>query len=702
MNNIAFSNLKNLLIAYTWESANNYLTVRGKAYKVTAINSKSNSFNYVKLDVNRSYILTAVKIISYASLIFPAVAFMASLACRKMLQDNRDMPKNIQLNTKHHEKEDYLNGVMENKRTMPSVYTARKVEKYENCLKRTAVSLICYFNASYVGKTLTSAYKATYNLIAAQYPQSEEHLFFWETINLLEDEVIILDLTSPKDEMNIINHKYYPENTSNNKDYNNGRIVVSLFKECKQRNWTTYQYEVQKKCLPAEKKLVSRIHYPHWPDHGITSNKELYHLTKHLQKELESKPNLTLITHCFVGHGRTMTLKAALILQELVKNKKATKENIEDVIVEVITVLREDRSEFAFDEIQLNFLINYGKFLTNELEIKKVEIELEMDNKLPDFDSDQLNELNDYITQQLSSIQKIITTEEYNNLFGYFKKYALNLLERKVINELINISVINSNNLNEQIKGIILSFRESEEEVSETYFISHQKYASDLLIEQEETAISQLREIEKKVDLTNQNLDQICLDIVANIRKEIKENNELLIKLKEEALSLIEKKQDNISSQTNDLVQNLIKILNLSLKDSSQKSLKKMRGFLNQVAVELGKGYIQDLLDQDLSLEELEEIVKKTKEEVTVDGEADPQSTEVAGDEEIAPQPVEEGEEEGEEEFKLSPTEAKMIEATFNQTAPFLIPNPKKENNLETKEKNLTKKLKELLNELNP
>jgi len=88
-------------------------------------------------------------------------------------------------------------------------------------------------------------------------------------------------------------------------------------------------------------RTITWVHYQSWPDHGVPTNYE--DLTRLLAEIDKCAPTSPILVHCSAGVGRTGTVIALSILQDLVRKTRDLREAPAISIFSVVRRMREQR-----------------------------------------------------------------------------------------------------------------------------------------------------------------------------------------------------------------------------------------------------------------------------------------------------------------------------------------------------------------------
>jgi len=240
------------------------------------------------------------------------------------------------------------------------------------CPIATAISVAgCPLHANRVGVEKTSR-----SLVASQAPLPSHFSLFWQALYEL-NAPIVLDLTSAREHRDNPTYTYYPTKTEEPCIWSNllpkagvfGSVLVTLTKV--DEKLMSYTYAV----VPLDAaghpvggpKEVTRYHFQAWEDAKGLKPSILDGILSQVEA-LPDSPARSLWVHCSAGVGRTGTLLTALILKELISQKKVTLENLETHLIKLIISLRTERGpHFVSNQEQLETLINYAQWLIESL-----------------------------------------------------------------------------------------------------------------------------------------------------------------------------------------------------------------------------------------------------------------------------------------------------------------------------------------------
>lgn len=213
-----------------------------------------------------------------------------------------------------------------------------------------------YLHANKVGKNLSDR---TY--IAAQAPVKESLPIFWKAV--FDYSHTIIDLREPS-KLEV----YYPQDLEHSVQYGDMKIHL-LSKEELNINCHVFSYKIENTADSSQKaKIVKRVNYFGWNDHGIIDKEELGYLVDLLTQASKQELNQPIV-HCRAGVGRTGTLIAATILKEWIAEKKiVTPSNLKTHVTQLVIAIRKQRGDQCVTEDkQFYLLFNYGKALLENL-----------------------------------------------------------------------------------------------------------------------------------------------------------------------------------------------------------------------------------------------------------------------------------------------------------------------------------------------
>lgn len=220
------------------------------------------------------------------------------------------------------------------------------------CPKHTAISI----EGNYLHANSITIPRCSRSFVASQAPLPEDCGLFWEAV--FERNAAIIDLTTPEDRK----HKgkeqvtsYCPEFLDETKTY--GHLSVTI----ENRNDSACCYQVRH-LKTGEKKRIVRSHSSSWKDFAAVSLIDLKGMVQSIDILVPSGGVAWI--HCRAGVGRTGTLITAYYLREKFWRGELSSENLEEVLIECIIELRQQRGKFFVQQpVQLELLREYGCLL---------------------------------------------------------------------------------------------------------------------------------------------------------------------------------------------------------------------------------------------------------------------------------------------------------------------------------------------------
>ncbi|MDP1607823.1 MAG: tyrosine-protein phosphatase [Chlamydiales bacterium] len=220
------------------------------------------------------------------------------------------------------------------------------------CPKHTAISV----DGNYLHANSITIPGCSRLFVASQAPLPEDCGLFWQAV--FERNADIIDLTTPEDRK----HKgkeqvtsYYPQFSDQAKTY--GPLSVTI----ENRNDSACCYQVRHLETGEEKRIV-RSHSYRWKDFGAVAPLDLKAFVETI--DIVVPKGRVAWIHCRAGVGRTGTLIAAYCLREKFWRGELSLENLEEVLIECIVELRQQRGKFFVQQpVQLELLREYGRLL---------------------------------------------------------------------------------------------------------------------------------------------------------------------------------------------------------------------------------------------------------------------------------------------------------------------------------------------------
>nr|XP_034321119.1 receptor-type tyrosine-protein phosphatase epsilon-like isoform X2 [Crassostrea gigas] len=158
-----------------------------------------------------------------------------------------------------------------------------------------------YINANYI-----QDYDGNKRYIASQGPKSNTLVDHW--LMIWQEEVsLIVMLTNRIEGGKTKCEQYWPDLGT---EVTYGDIIVRLQNEKHYACYVIRQMEVHHKSKAASR-VVTQMHYTHWPDHGVPDPLDLVTFYRHVARVIDKqKDHGLLLVHCSAGIGRTGTFIA--------------------------------------------------------------------------------------------------------------------------------------------------------------------------------------------------------------------------------------------------------------------------------------------------------------------------------------------------------------------------------------------------------
>nr|XP_034321117.1 receptor-type tyrosine-protein phosphatase epsilon-like isoform X2 [Crassostrea gigas] len=158
-----------------------------------------------------------------------------------------------------------------------------------------------YINANYI-----EDYDGNKRYIASQGPKSNTLVDHW--LMIWQEEVsLIVMLTNRIEGGKTKCEQYWPDLGT---EVTYGDIIVRLQNEKHYACYVIRQMEVHHKSKAASR-VVTQMHYTHWPDHGVPDPLDLVTFYRHVARVIDKqKDHGLLLVHCSAGIGRTGTFIA--------------------------------------------------------------------------------------------------------------------------------------------------------------------------------------------------------------------------------------------------------------------------------------------------------------------------------------------------------------------------------------------------------
>ncbi len=228
------------------------------------------------------------------------------------------------------------------------------------CPKKTAISMlyegsIRYLHANRVGMEDGSKY------LCLQAPGTGHYDLFIKLV--YEEAAMIVDLTNQADKAKdtiqqppYLKKRYFPKEIGKTRDFTHFVVTCKASKHFEKM--TLYTYDITEKTT-GKIKVIKRLHYKEWPDHGAIAADAM----RELVKQVHDVPS-PLLVHCRGGVGRTGTFITARTLFMLSEQGKLSSLALKAKIRDIILLGRGERGpQFVQEPIQLKSLYQFAKLL---------------------------------------------------------------------------------------------------------------------------------------------------------------------------------------------------------------------------------------------------------------------------------------------------------------------------------------------------
>lgn len=291
-----------------WNHAENYLNVFGKQYRL--IHTTCDQMMLRETPTKRSIMTTALKILSYATIILPLIAWTIRNHYRTqhkfiyLTGEEENYKKDLSKIAKE------ANEILKNQ-VLPF---DKKTHRFDDVLPPQQTLLWVNNHIGFLSplhaNTVTLPNNQTY--IAAQAPHNpESQELFWRCC--YENAELIIDLTQPKDHI----APYYPQEVYTCKEISPRLHVICTKKTELNEQIQAFEYKLTMDKLPG--KIIQRIHYNGWPDHNPAPIEDLFEINRITEAFKDSK----ILVHCRAGVGRTGTFIVSHYIHQK-KNKGLT------------------------------------------------------------------------------------------------------------------------------------------------------------------------------------------------------------------------------------------------------------------------------------------------------------------------------------------------------------------------------------------